>query len=81
MTSGETSHVKPKPQKADVIAVLKETCRELEARKKSLEELIATLEREQDTDAEDERPVDNTEDAKEAEVETETATESSSEEA
>ena len=44
MTSAETSNVKDHSNKADVIAVLKETCRELDARKRTLEELIARLE-------------------------------------
>ena len=52
MTSGETSNVKATPQKANIIAVLKATCKELEARKQSLEELIYQLE--QDTEVEDE---------------------------
>src|ERR1043165_1162371 len=52
MTSAETSNVKANSQKADVIAVLRETCRELDARKKSLEELITTLEQEKE-DTED----------------------------
>ncbi|XP_050875173.1 uncharacterized protein LOC127078787 [Lathyrus oleraceus] len=44
MTSGETSHVSNQPGKAAVIAMLKETCRELEARKLNLEKLISSLE-------------------------------------
>src|ERR1043165_4563868 len=52
MTSAETSTVKENSQKANVIAVLKATCKELEARKQSLEELISQLE--QDTEVEDE---------------------------
>ncbi|XP_050885318.1 uncharacterized protein LOC127089525 [Lathyrus oleraceus] len=44
MTSGETSHVSNQPGKAVVIAMLKETCRELEARKLNLEKLISSLE-------------------------------------
>ncbi|XP_050889149.1 uncharacterized protein LOC127094351 [Lathyrus oleraceus] len=44
MTTGETSRVSKQPGKADVIAMLKETCRELEARKLNLEKLISTLE-------------------------------------
>src|ERR1051325_7830231 len=56
MTSAETSNVKANSQKANVIAVLKETCRELEARKQTIEELISTLEQEkEDTEVEDER--------------------------
>ena len=47
MTSAETSNVKAHSKKADVIAVLKETCRELDARKRTLEELIARLEQEE----------------------------------
>ena len=47
MTSAETSNVKAHSKKADVIAVLKETCRELDARKGTLEELITSLEQEE----------------------------------
>src|ERR1043165_2699972 len=55
MTSAETSTVKPNSQRENVIAVLKETCRELEARKQTIEELISTLEKEEDTEVEEER--------------------------
>ncbi|XP_050897942.1 uncharacterized protein LOC127104839 [Lathyrus oleraceus] len=44
MTTGETSRVCNPPGKVVVIAMLKETCRELEARKLNLEKLISTLE-------------------------------------
>ncbi|XP_050915928.1 uncharacterized protein LOC127131027 [Lathyrus oleraceus] len=44
MTSGETSRVSNHPGKVAVIAMLKETCRELEARKLNLEKLISSLE-------------------------------------
>ncbi|XP_050897773.1 uncharacterized protein LOC127104638 [Lathyrus oleraceus] len=44
MTSGETSRVSNQPGKAAVIAMLKETCRELEARKLNLEKMISSLE-------------------------------------
>ncbi|XP_050914955.1 uncharacterized protein LOC127129889 [Lathyrus oleraceus] len=44
MTSGETSRVSNQPGKTAVIAMLKETCRELEARKLNLEKLISSLE-------------------------------------
>ena len=47
MTSAETSNVKAHSKKADVIVVLKETCRELDARKRTLEELITNLEQEE----------------------------------
>ena len=47
MTSAETSKVNAHSKKADVIAVLKETCRELDVRKRTLEELIASLEQEE----------------------------------
>ena len=57
MTSAETSNVKATSQKATVLAVLKATCKELEARKQSLEELISQLE--QDTEVEDEGIVGN----------------------
>ncbi|XP_050914903.1 uncharacterized protein LOC127129826 [Lathyrus oleraceus] len=44
MATGETSRVSNQPGKVVVIAMLKETCRELEARKLNLEKLISTLE-------------------------------------
>ncbi|XP_050909716.1 uncharacterized protein LOC127123550 [Lathyrus oleraceus] len=44
MTTGETSRVSNQPGKVVVIAMLKETCRELEARKLNLEKLISKLE-------------------------------------
>jgi hypothetical protein len=44
MTSGETSNVGNQPDKAAVIAVLRETCKELEVRKLALEKLIFQLE-------------------------------------
>ncbi|XP_050919121.1 uncharacterized protein LOC127136627 [Lathyrus oleraceus] len=44
MTSGETSRVSNQPGKTAVIAMLKQTCRELEARKLNLEKLISSLE-------------------------------------
>ncbi|XP_050895536.1 uncharacterized protein LOC127102174 [Lathyrus oleraceus] len=44
MTSGEISRVSNQLGKAAVIAMLKETCRELEARKLNLEKLISSLE-------------------------------------
>ena len=44
MTSSETSRVSNQPGKVVVIAMLKETCRELEARKLNLEKLISSLE-------------------------------------
>ncbi|XP_050897823.1 uncharacterized protein LOC127104694 [Lathyrus oleraceus] len=44
MTSGETSRVSNQPGKTAVIAMLKETCRELEAMKLNLEKLISSLE-------------------------------------
>ena len=47
ITSAETSSVKTQSKTSDVIAVLKETCKELEARKKTLEILIARLEKEE----------------------------------
>ena len=72
MTSAETSNVKANSQKADVIVVLKETCRELEAWKQTLEALISTLEKEKDSEVEEERlngdtPADNMEEDAEAE--------------
>ena len=47
MTSAETSTVKTQSKKSDVIAVLKETCKELDTRKRTLENLIARLEQEE----------------------------------
>ena len=47
ITSAETSSVKTQSKTSDVIAVLKETCKELEARKKTLENLIDRLEKEE----------------------------------
>ncbi|XP_058741935.1 uncharacterized protein LOC131614357 [Vicia villosa] len=44
MTSAETSTSRASASKAEVIAMLKETCKELEARKISLEKMISTLE-------------------------------------
>ncbi|XP_058745820.1 uncharacterized protein LOC131618661 [Vicia villosa] len=43
MTSAETSKSGASVSKAEVIAILKETCKELEARKMSLEQMIRTL--------------------------------------
>ncbi|XP_058733028.1 uncharacterized protein LOC131604616 [Vicia villosa] len=45
MTSGETSKSGSSASKTEVIAMLKETCKELEARKISLEKMISTLEK------------------------------------
>ena len=47
MTSAETSTVKTQSKKSDVIAVLKETCKELETRERTLENLISRLEQEE----------------------------------
>lgn len=44
MTTGETSSVGNQPDKVAVIAILRETCKELEARKLTLEKLIIELE-------------------------------------
>ncbi|XP_050909438.1 uncharacterized protein LOC127123245 [Lathyrus oleraceus] len=44
MATGQTSRVSNQPGKAAVIAMLKETCKELEARKLNLEKLISKLE-------------------------------------
>ncbi|XP_050876053.1 uncharacterized protein LOC127079720 [Lathyrus oleraceus] len=44
MTTGGTSRVSNQPGKVAIIAMLKETCRELEARKLNLEKLISKLE-------------------------------------
>ncbi|XP_050896717.1 uncharacterized protein LOC127103507 [Lathyrus oleraceus] len=48
MATGETSSVCNQPCKAAVIAILKETCKELEARKLTLENLIIKLEMTED---------------------------------
>ena len=83
MTSAETSNVKVNSQKAGVIVVLKETCRELEARKQTLEELISTLEKEKDTEVEDERLAEDTaaDVNEDADADQETGADSSSEDA
>ena len=47
ITSAETSSVKTQSKTSDVIAVLKETCKELNTRKRNLEDLIARLEQEE----------------------------------
>ena len=47
ITSAETSSVKTQSKISDVIAILKETCKELETRKKTLENLISRLEQEE----------------------------------
>ena len=47
MTSAETSTVKSHSKNIDVIAVLKETCRELDTRNRTLEDLSARLEQEE----------------------------------
>jgi hypothetical protein len=44
MTAGETSSVGNQPDKVVVVAILRETCKELEARKLTLERLIIQLE-------------------------------------
>jgi hypothetical protein len=54
LTSEETSKTGNQPDKAAVIAVLRETCKELEARKHALEKLILQLETSaEDTDGAD----------------------------
>ncbi|XP_058766036.1 uncharacterized protein LOC131639568 [Vicia villosa] len=50
MTSAETSRGGSSTSKAEVIAMMKETCKELEARKKSLEKMINTLEKDGNED-------------------------------
>ncbi|XP_058767277.1 uncharacterized protein LOC131640943 [Vicia villosa] len=50
MTSAETSKSGASASKAKVIAMLKETCKELEARKISLEKMISTLEMDENVD-------------------------------
>ena len=47
ITSAETSSAKSQSKTSDVIAVLKETCKDLDARKRTLEALIAKLEKEE----------------------------------
>ncbi|XP_050919487.1 uncharacterized protein LOC127137034 [Lathyrus oleraceus] len=64
LTSGETSKAGNQPDKADVIAVLKETCKELEARKHALEKLILQLETAaEDTDGPDRQSSEEEEEA------------------
>ncbi|XP_050915995.1 uncharacterized protein LOC127131104 [Lathyrus oleraceus] len=64
LTSGETSKAGNQPDKADVIAVLKETCKELEARKHALEKLILQLETAaEDTDGPDRQSSEEDEEA------------------
>ncbi|XP_058764804.1 uncharacterized protein LOC131638269 [Vicia villosa] len=50
MTSGETSKSGSSGSKTEVIAMLKETCKELEARKISLKKMISTLEKDGNED-------------------------------
>ncbi|XP_058774613.1 uncharacterized protein LOC131648896 [Vicia villosa] len=50
MTSAETSKGSPNASKAEVIAMLKETCQELETRKLTLEKLISSLEMDEDAE-------------------------------
>ncbi|XP_058767451.1 uncharacterized protein LOC131641153 [Vicia villosa] len=50
MTSAETSKSGSSASKAEVIAMLKETCKELEARKISLEKMISNLEKDGNED-------------------------------
>ncbi|XP_058765546.1 uncharacterized protein LOC131639047 [Vicia villosa] len=50
MTSADTSKSGSSASKAEVIAMLKETCKELEARKISLEKMISTLEKDGNED-------------------------------
>ncbi|XP_058775873.1 uncharacterized protein LOC131650164 [Vicia villosa] len=50
MTSAETSKRSSNASKAEVITMLKETCKELETRKLNLEKLISSLEMDEDHD-------------------------------
>ncbi|XP_058766509.1 uncharacterized protein LOC131640120 [Vicia villosa] len=50
MTSAETSKAGASASKAEVIVMLKETCKELESRKTSLEKMISTLEMDENAD-------------------------------
>ncbi|XP_058733009.1 uncharacterized protein LOC131604594 [Vicia villosa] len=70
MTSAETSKSEASVSKAEVIAILKETCKELEARKMSLEQMIRTLEMDENEEFAD---IEEMEDKDDQEVEEESA--------
>ncbi|XP_050914610.1 uncharacterized protein LOC127129480 [Lathyrus oleraceus] len=74
LTSGETSKAGNQPDKADVITVLKETCKELGARKHALEQLILQLESTaEDTDGAEGQMVEEEEEASSEEQDDEEA--------
>ncbi|XP_058733151.1 uncharacterized protein LOC131604747 [Vicia villosa] len=70
MTSAETSKSGAPTNKAEVIAMLKETCKKLEARKISLEKMISTLEMDENEEFTDAVKMED-EDEQEKEVELE----------
>ncbi|XP_058741115.1 uncharacterized protein LOC131613463 [Vicia villosa] len=70
MTSVETSKSGASVSKAEVIAILKETCKELEARKMSLEQMLRTLEMDENEEFAD---IEEMEDKDDQEVEEESA--------
>ncbi|XP_058765258.1 uncharacterized protein LOC131638715 [Vicia villosa] len=70
MTSAEASKSGASARKSEVIAILKETCKELEARKISLEKMISTLEMDEDEEFADVVEMED-EDEQEKEVEPE----------
>ncbi|XP_058784281.1 uncharacterized protein LOC131659056 [Vicia villosa] len=77
MTSAETSKSGALVSKAEVIAMLKETCKELESRKISLEKMISTLEMDENEEFADTKEMgDKDEQDKEGESEKELEEES-----
>ncbi|XP_058768651.1 uncharacterized protein LOC131642421 [Vicia villosa] len=70
MTSAETSKSGASVGKAEVITILKETCKELEARKMSLEQMIRTLEMDENEEFAD---IEEMEDKYDQELEEESA--------
>ncbi|XP_058754630.1 uncharacterized protein LOC131627790 [Vicia villosa] len=79
MTSAETSTSRASASKAEVIAMLKETCKELEARKISLEKMISTLEMDENKEFSDAvKMEDKDEQEKEVEPEEDVEKESTS---
>ncbi|XP_058726132.1 uncharacterized protein LOC131597452 [Vicia villosa] len=77
MTSAETSKSGASASKAEVIAMLKETCKELESKKISFEKMISTLEMDENEECADtEEMADKDEQGKEGESEKELEKES-----
>ncbi|XP_058726143.1 uncharacterized protein LOC131597464 [Vicia villosa] len=62
MTSAETSKSGASVSKAEVIAILKETCKEMEARKMSLEQMIRTLEMDENEEFADTKEMEDKDD-------------------